>query len=73
MPAKCGSSPRENVGIVRSTMESAPGQAQLQAAGDLPLVLRGGQFGLSSHGECSLRPVVVVQRRTTAIHHECYP
>jgi len=25
MPAKCGSSPRENVGIRLSTMESAPG------------------------------------------------
>ena len=48
-------------------------QAQLQAAGDLLLVLRGGQGGLSSHGECSLRPIVVVQRRTTAICHECYP
>ena len=24
IPAKCGSSPRENVGMVRSTMESAP-------------------------------------------------
>ena len=26
IPAKCGSSPRENVGIVRSLMESAPGR-----------------------------------------------
>src|SRR5258708_22049369 len=26
MPAKCGSSPRENVGIRLSTMESAPGR-----------------------------------------------
>ena len=61
MPAKCGSSPRENVGMRRSTIESAPCRPSLQAAGDLLLPLRRRQRRLGADGERGLGAVVVVQ------------
>ena len=63
MPAKCGSSPRLNVGMRLSTIESAPWQAELEAARDLFLPLRRRQQRFGLDGVPSLGAVVVVQLR----------
>ena len=67
MPAKWGSSPRLNVGIVRSTIESAPLQAEFEAASDLALVggLRNQRLRLD--GVARLGAVLVVERDFTAV------